>query len=93
VYVTNRAGSHLAVLRCRLVPAALIPPLAWEIPCAACVALKKKKKEKRKKKKAFSETLGDFSLLSASYKDFFFAPCNKRCTFLQHNLVSIDWLY
>ena len=40
-----RHGSDLALLWlwCRLGTGALIPPLAWEFPCAACVALKEKK--------------------------------------------------
>ena len=33
-------------LWCRLGAAALIQPLAWELPCAAAVALKRKNKEK-----------------------------------------------
>ena len=34
----------LLVLRCRLVAAALILPLAWELPCATGVALKTNKR-------------------------------------------------
>ena len=44
--VVCRRGSHLALLWCRpAAVAALIEPLAWELPCAAGVALKKKKKK------------------------------------------------
>ena len=35
----------------RLAPAALIQPLAWELPYAASVTLKGQKKKKKKKKK------------------------------------------
>ena len=47
--VDHRHGSDLVLLwlRCRLVPTALIGPLAWESPFALGVALKKKKKEKK----------------------------------------------
>ena len=39
-------------LWCRLVAAALIRPLAWELPYAAGVALKKEKKKKKKIKES-----------------------------------------
>ena len=45
--VGHRHGSDLALLAGlwhRLVATALIPPLAWESPCASGVALKKDKK-------------------------------------------------
>ena len=44
--VGHRCGSDLALgwLWCRLAAAALIQPLAWELPDAACVALKRKEK-------------------------------------------------
>ena len=35
----------------RPAPAALIQPLAWELPYVTSVALKRKKKEKKKRKK------------------------------------------
>ena len=35
----------------RLAAAALIPPLAWELPYAASVTLKRKKEKRNKKKK------------------------------------------
>ena len=40
--------SRVAWLWCRLVAAALIQPLAWELPYALGVALKKEKKKKKK---------------------------------------------
>ena len=42
--VGHRCGLDLALLWlwCRLPAAALIRPLAWELPFAACVALKKR---------------------------------------------------
>ena len=45
--VGHRHGSDLALLAGlwhRLIATALIPPLAWESPCASGVALKKDKK-------------------------------------------------
>ena len=36
----------------RLAVAAPLEPLVWELPCAACAALKKKEKAKQKKKKS-----------------------------------------
>ena len=42
--VGHRCGSDLALLWCRLAAAALIQPLAWELPCAPGVALKRKKR-------------------------------------------------
>ena len=43
----NKLGSDLALLWLwrRLAAAALIQPLAWELPCAVDMALKKKKKK------------------------------------------------
>ena len=45
--VSCRRGSDMAVLWlwCRLVAAALIRPLAWELPYAAGAALKRQKEE------------------------------------------------
>ena len=40
-----KSGSDPKLLRCRLATVAPIPPLAWELPYAAGVALKKKKKK------------------------------------------------
>ena len=47
-----RRGSALALLWlwCRLEAAALIRPLAWELPYAAGMALKRQQKRKKKKK-------------------------------------------
>ena len=47
--VGHRRGSDPALLWlwCRLVATVLIPPLAWEPPYAASVALEKKKKKKK----------------------------------------------
>ena len=41
-----RYSSDLVLLGCGLAAAALIPPLAWELPFVAAVALKKKKRDK-----------------------------------------------
>ena len=51
--VGYRCGLDLALLWlwCRPAAEALIQPLAWELPYAAGVALKKKKKRKERKKK------------------------------------------
>ena len=46
--VGHRRGSDLVLLW--LVAAALIQPLAWELPYAAGAALKCKKKKKKKKR-------------------------------------------
>ena len=50
--VARRCGSNLAFLRLwhRPVTTAQIWPLAWELPCAAGMALKGQKKKKKKKK-------------------------------------------
>ena len=40
---------ELLCLRYGLVAASPIQPLAWELPYAVCVALKKKKKKKKKR--------------------------------------------
>ena len=44
--VGRRRGSDPSLLWWRLAAVALIRPLAWELPYAACVALKRKKKKK-----------------------------------------------
>ena len=44
-----RLGSGVAVAGCRLAAAALIGPLAWELPYAVGAALKRQKKKKKKK--------------------------------------------
>jgi len=51
--IGHRCDSELVLgwLWCRLAAAALIGPLAWELPYAAGAALKKKKKKKRKERK------------------------------------------
>ena len=48
--VDRRHGLNLSLLWlwCSLAATALIWPLAWELPSAACVALKRPKKEKKK---------------------------------------------
>ena len=50
--VGRRFGLNVALLWlwCRLAAVAPIQPLAWELPYAAGVALKKPKKQKKKKK-------------------------------------------
>ena len=45
--VVNRHSSGLV---CRLAAVALIRPLAWELPYAVGVALKRKEKKKERKK-------------------------------------------
>ena len=59
-----RHGLDLVVLRLwgRPVATALIGPQAWELPCAASVALKRKK-EKKKKKVVAKMALKPFLLL------------------------------
>ena len=49
--VSHRRGSDPALLRlwCRLVAIALFPPLAWELPYAMGLALKRQIKKERKK--------------------------------------------
>ena len=60
-------GSTLLGLWCRLAAAAPIRPLAWELPYAMGMALKRKEKKRRKegkgKKKEVGEAvaLGDFN--------------------------------
>ena len=51
--VGRRCGSdpELLWLWCRPAAVALIQPLAWEPPYAACVALKSQKKQKKNKNK------------------------------------------
>ena len=44
--VGHRHHSDLALLWCRLAAVALIPPLAWEPPCAMGATLKDKKRER-----------------------------------------------
>ena len=46
-----RFESGIAEAGCRLAAAALIQPLAWELPYALGVALKRKQKQKQKKTK------------------------------------------
>ena len=55
--VGHRHGSDplLLWLWCRLVAAAPVQPLAWELPYAVGVALKSKKRKKKKKKKKYRE--------------------------------------
>ena len=50
--MSSRCGLDptLLWLWCRPAAVALIPPVAWELPYAADVALKSKKKKKKKKK-------------------------------------------
>ena len=65
-------GSGIAVaVIYRLAAAALIPPLAWELPCATGVAIKRKKKKKRKKERKEKNTVRktrDILLLFPFYK-------------------------
>ena len=51
-------------LWCRSAATALIRPLAWELPYAVGVALKKQKtkKKKKKKKEKKNEVIGEFPL-------------------------------
>ena len=49
-----RRGSHPALKWLWLEVAALIRPLAWEHPYAACVALKKQKKKERKEMTSYN---------------------------------------
>ena len=51
--IGRRRGSDLVLLWLwrRLAAAALIEPLAWQLPSATSVALESKKKKKKKKKK------------------------------------------
>ena len=51
--VDRRCGSvpELLWLWCRLVAAALIQHLNWELPCATCGLKKTKEKKKKKKEK------------------------------------------
>ena len=56
--VSCRCGLDLVLLWlwCRPAAAALIQPLAWELPCATSVALKRKPKPKPKPKKKNKQT-------------------------------------
>ena len=67
--VGHRPGSDptLLWLWCRLAFAALIRPLAWELPYAAGVALKKKKKKKKRKEKK-KEKAVFFDLLALHFQ-------------------------
>ena len=47
---THRSNLLLLSLHCRLAALAPIQPLAWELPCAASVTLKRKKEKKKKEK-------------------------------------------
>ena len=51
-------GSGIEWLWCRLAAAAPIPPLAWELPYAAGVALKSKKIKTNKQINQSSKALG-----------------------------------
>ena len=64
-----RHGSDLALLRlwCRLAAAALIWPLAWELPYAPGWALKKK--TKKKKKRSYLNESGCIQLMDNRYPD------------------------
>ena len=75
--------SHIAVSLCRPEAAAPIQPLAWELPYAACVALKKKDKNKgREYKKAVpftieSKRINYLGIISSIKKEWNFAICNN----------------
>ena len=62
--------------------AALIQPIAWELPCAAGVAVKRKKRKEKKKKD--KETVGHFGegwLTNTSQLNIEFMWKNrKNCT-------------
>ena len=47
------------MLWCRLAAAALIRPLAWELPCAWGTALKRPKKKKRERERERREQMTD----------------------------------
>ena len=53
--VGRRHSSDPTLLWCRPAPAALIRPLAWELPYAVGAALKSKKKKKKEKEKGPQE--------------------------------------
>ena len=57
--VVRRCSSDLVLLwLCyRLAAAALIQPLAWELPCAEGMALKSKKEKKKEREKSSSPNL------------------------------------
>ena len=60
-------------LWCRLAAIALIGPLAWELPCAMGVALKKQNKTKKKeqpKMHIWNTTHLYVGIISISYEDF-----------------------
>ena len=67
--VVCRYGLHLALLWlwCRLATAALIRPIAWELPYATGVALKKKKRQN----KIFFRYECDSNLHQNSFKNSF----------------------
>ena len=52
----------------RLAAAAVIQPLAWELPCVAIKRQKRKKEKKKKKKKIFESTSNH-----PAYKGYWFA--------------------
>ena len=63
--VGRRRSSNLTLLWHRLVAAAQILPLAWELPYALGAALKRKKEKKKRKKKGGSDVNEDLTALLA----------------------------
>ena len=63
--VGRRGGSDLALLWLWCRPAAIAPiqPLAWELPYATDVALKRQKKKKKKKRQRENIESDDFWLM------------------------------
>ena len=51
VWVADAARSRHCCSVCKPTTAALIQPLAWELPCAAGAVLKKKKQKKKNKER------------------------------------------
>ena len=62
----------------RLAAAALIRPLAWELPCATDVALKTKTKEKKRKKKRLLVAKEERGISGIGWK-FAISKCKLLC--------------
>ena len=63
-------------LWCRPAATALLPPLAWELPCAAGAALKRQKTKKKKKKICMSPNMDETRMNTAVPPPHF--PCGWR---------------